>query len=124
MLKSAPDDFTDNVMQAVAKTSDSKSRVADFSFITYSAIILISVGASLGGIYYVNPGFFQEMFVFLSGFPLQIYQSFSTVFDGSLLWGPGFKINSIVLGVILIMAGLLAFDSFLGKRKKTMNLFV
>lgn len=124
LLKYAPDDFTDNVMMAVSKSSQSENSISDFSIMTYALLILASVGLSAGAIYIFTPSFFKKVTHFFGELIRQIYFSFSNVFDGPVKWSLGIELNSMIIGVVFIMAMLLVADSFLGKRRKHMNLFV
>jgi hypothetical protein len=123
-LKSAPDDFTENVMQAVAKTNESKSVVRDFPNMVYVLVIIISMITTVGIIAYYKPSFFQKTLSFFGNFKIEVFSSFSGLYSDSLNWGSGFQLNSMILGVILIMAALLAFDKLLGRKRKVMNVFV
>jgi hypothetical protein len=123
-LKSAPDDFTENVMQAVAKTNESKSVVRDFPNMVYALVIIISMITTVGIIAYYKPSFFQKTLSFFGNFKIEVFSSFSGLYSDSLNWGSGFQLNSMILGVILIMAALLAFDKLLGRKRKVMNVFV
>jgi hypothetical protein len=123
-LKSAPDDFTENVMQAVAKTNESKSVVRDFPNMVYALVIIISMITTVGIIAYYKPSFFQKTLSFFGNFNIEVFSSFSGLYSDSLNWGSGFQLNSMILGVILIMAALLAFDKLLGRKRKVMNVFV
>lgn len=123
LLKPAPDDFTDNVMLAVSKTSQTEKSISDFSVIIYALVIAASIGLSVGVIYIFKPSFFQNVFAFFGSFIQHIYYSFSSIFDGPIKYGSGIELNNMVVGVAFIIATLLIFDSFLGKRRSYMNLF-
>lgn len=122
-LKSAPDDFTENVMQAVVKTNESKKAINDFPVLVYALVIIIPILTLPGIIAFYKPSFFQNTFAFFGNFIMQVYYSFSGIFSGSL-WGSGLQLNSMVLGVVLIMAALLVFDNLLNRKRKVMNVFV
>jgi len=123
-LKSAPEDFTENVMMAVAKTEENKKSVFDLSGLTFSVLVFAAIGLSAGVIYYFNPAFIWGTFGFFIDFFKQVYFSFTKLFDGQISWGFGFELNGMILGVILIMAALLVFDNFLSRRKRYFNVFV
>ena len=120
-LKSAPDDFTDNIMQAVVKTTETKK---DSSIIIYVLVMVGSIFASAGIMAYYKPSIFQNTLAFFGNFLSQVYLSFSGLFSGSFNWGSGIEINSLILGTILIMAVLLVFDNLLSRKRKVMNVFV
>lgn len=124
LLKSAPDDFTDNVMMAVSKSSQSEKSISDFSIMTYALLILGSISLSAGAIYFFTPSFFKKITNFFGELTRQIFFSFSNVFNGTVKWNLGIELNSMIIGVVFIMVMLLVADSFLGKRRKHMNLFV
>lgn len=124
LLKSAPDDFTDNVMMAVSKSSQSEKSISDFSIMTYALLILGSISLSAGAIYFFTPSFLKKITNFFGELTRQIFFSFSNVFNGTVKWNLGIELNSMIIGVVFIMVMLLVADSFLGKRRKHMNLFV
>ena len=123
-LKKAPEDFTENVMMVVAKTEENKKQAFDPSILSYISIVGATIGLSAGVIYYINPTFIRETFGFFIDFLKQVYFSFTNLFDGQINWSVGFELNTIVVGVILIMAALIAFDSFLVRSSKYFNVFV
>jgi len=123
-LKSAPEDFTKNVMIAVAKTEENKKSVFDLSGLTFSVLVFAAIGLSAGVIYYFNPAFIRSTFGFFIDFFKQVYFSFTRLFDGQISWGVSFELNGMILGVILIMAALLVFDNFISRRKRYFNVFV
>jgi len=123
-LKSVPEDFTKNVMMAVAKTEENKKSVFDLSGLTFSVLVFAAIGLSAGVIYYFNPAFIRSTFGFFIDFFKQVYFSFTRLFDGQISWGVSFELNGMILGVILIMAALLVFDNFISRRKRYFNVFV
>ena len=64
-LKSAPDDFTDNIMQAVANTAEAKK---DSSIIIYVLVMVGSILASAGIMAYYKPSIFQNTLAFFGSF--------------------------------------------------------
>lgn len=122
-LKSAPDDFTENVMRAVIKTKEPKP-VDDFPNVVYAIVIFISIFTAIGIITYYKPSFFKNILAYFWRFVMEVTSSFSGLFSESLNWGSGFQLNNMILEVILIMAALLAFDKLLGRKRKILNVFV
>lgn len=123
-LKSAPEDFTENVMMAVAKTEEDKNSVFDLSGLTFSVLIFAAVGFSASVIYYFNPSFIHGILGFFIDSLKQVYFSFTNLFGSQLRWDFGFELNGMIVGVILTIAALLVFDNFLGRRKRYFNVFV
>ena len=123
-LKSAPDDFTENVMHAVAEVVESKKSTNDLTNMAYILVIVGSFLAFAGIMAYYKPSIFQNTLAFIGNFLSQVYLSFSGLFSGSFNWGSGIEINSLILGTILIMAALLVFDNLLSRKRKVMNVFV
>lgn len=124
ILKSAPDDFTENVMQAVAKTNEAKKPAFDFSYLSSIIVLLFAVGIAIGTVYFFKPSFLQNIFAFFGSLLSHIYSSIASIFNSSIKLNLDIEMNSMIIGVIFIMAALLLFDRFLGRSKRHLNLFV
>ncbi len=78
-FKSAPDDFTENVMLAVSKNSETQKSISDSSVLTYALVIIASIGLSAGTIYFVKPTFLKNVFSFFGSLIKQIVYSFTNI---------------------------------------------
>lgn len=116
-LTSAPDDFTEKVMMAVANTQEVKKPLFDFSVLSYTSVIIATITLSLGIVYYISPSFIASTFGFIPGFFNKLYFTFIQLFKGSVHLNTGFEINGVIVGVVLIIITLLTFDGLLGRRK-------
>ena len=82
-LKSAPDDFTENVMHAVAEVVEPKKSTNDLTNMAYILVIVGSFLAFAGIMAYYKPSIFQNTLAFIGNFLSQVYLSFSGLFSGS-----------------------------------------
>jgi hypothetical protein len=123
-LKSAPDDFTDNVMNAVAKTEIREKSVYSDSTFLYVAIATFALILAGCIIFFTDFSFYSTSFAFFRNLLSQLLLSFSGVFSGSV------KLNAypdspfLVGGIIAIIVMLLLFDMLLNKHRKVIGLFV
>jgi hypothetical protein len=123
-LTKAPDNFTDRVMLAVAETESQQETTSRYSALVYSAIIIGSILAIFGILFYTNKSIFEKYQNYFYDFIVAVISPFSGVLNKFANLNFQFPYNSLLMGVGLIIIGLLAFDRFVLNRKSYLNLFV
>jgi hypothetical protein len=123
-LKSAPDDFTENVMKSVAGTETQKESVFGDNAFSYGAIVFAAMALAGGIIYFVDPSFYSTNFGVFNDFLKQVLLSFSGIFKASTVLNIDSNSTLLILGVIVIMAMLLLFERLLNRNRRLTNLFV
>jgi VIT1/CCC1 family predicted Fe2+/Mn2+ transporter len=120
LLKTAPDGFTDSVMDKVSAVEQPK----EMPLYVYLSMIFGAVAIGLGIIYFTSPGFlgwYASYFVdFMSGLLLPFKGLFSEV---SI---PDYNLrgSSTFFGILVVIALLLGFDALITRRWRVMNMFV
>jgi len=123
-LKSAPEDFTENVMNVVAKTKESKNSIFGESVFTYAAIVLLAIASAGIIIYFVDSSFYTINFGFFTEYLKQATQSFSGLFTGSNTVKIIPDTSFLIIGIIAIMVILLLFDKLLNHNRRLTSLTV
>jgi len=123
-LTKAPDNFTDRVMLAVAETETQQETTSRYSALVYAAIIMGSILAIFGILFYTNKSIFEKYQNYFHDFIVAIISPFSGVLDKFANLNFQFPYNGLLMGVGLIIIGLLAFDRFVIGGKRYLNLFV
>lgn len=123
-LKSAPDNFTENVMNAVAKTEIREKSIFGDNGFSYAAITVMAISLAGSIIYFVDPSFYSFSLATFTGFLKQIIISFTSTFSGYLKLNIVSDSSFLVGGIIAIILLLLLFDRLLSKNRKVIGLFV
>lgn len=124
LLTKAPDQFTDNVMMAVAKAELDKKQVVDYSYLAYPSSILGAFAVSIGILYFTDKQLLIDYYNYFLGFvsgTLSFIAGVFTNFNDAFSALPG---SGLIAGIGLIMLALLAFDRFLFKGRGYVNIFV
>ena len=123
-LTKAPENFTDRVMMAVAKTETEHETITKYSPLVYTAIIMGSILAMFGILFYTNKSIFEKYQNYFLDFIVATISPFSGVFDKFANFNFQLPYNGLLMGVTIIIIALLAFDRFVLNRKQYLNLFV
>jgi len=122
---SAPDGFTDKVMDALEATELQKQKQsvpADWPY------LLVVAGAALvatGIISVIDssfiPNYYRLFFGYISGF----FHQLTSIFSVTQLENTAISANGqLVIGTLFIMLALLLFDSIMWRKKRSLNLFL
>ena len=123
-LTNVPENFTDRVMMAVAETETEHETITKYSPLVYTAIILGSILAMFGILFYTNNSIFEKYQNYFLDFIVATISPFSGVFDKFSNFNFQLPYNGLLMGVTIIIIALLAFDRFVLGRKRYLNLFV
>ena len=123
-LKKAPDNFTDNVMHAVAKESSPVSTGNEYPFSTYFMIIAGTVAAGVGILYFTNKAFLLKYLTYFNGFIGDLLPSFNELGKGFTSLNFQMPANGLVLGVGAIVLLLLVFDKLVLSKNRYFGIFV
>ena len=122
-LSKAPDNFTDRVMMNVAETEIEESS-SKYLPMVYASIILGSVFAFLGILFYTNSGIVERYQNYFLEFLSAMLSPFSGVLEKFTNLNFQLPFNGMLMGVAVIVIALLAFDRYVLGRKRYLNLFV
>jgi hypothetical protein len=117
-LKTAPEGFTDSVMQRVTVAEQPK----DLPFYAYLGIIFGATGIGLGLIYFTSPEFFEQYTAYFMDFLYRLALPFKGLFSGVSV--PDLGVNSTFLGILGAIALLLGFDALISKKFRVTNIFL
>jgi hypothetical protein len=118
----APDNFTANVMEALA--DEEKSNIKEFSPYIYGLIFLVVFAVLSGVLYYTNNSIFVNYGNYFLELTSGILSPFVAIFTGfrNMDFFPAY--NGLFFGVTAIIIVLLGIDYFLKSRRKSVGLFI
>ena len=123
-LTKAPNDFTDRVMNAVAETESEDKPATEYPAAIYYAIIIGSIAAIVGTLYFTNKAFLAEYFTSFTGIFSDLVPSFSLMGDQFSSLNFNLPYSGLIVGIVSIMVALLVFDKFVIGRSRYLNIFV
>jgi len=124
LLKSAPEDFTEKVMHAVATTEIRKKSIFGDNVFSYAAITLTAIVLAGSIIYFVDPAFYSSGTGSFMNLLKQVTFSFSYLLSGSIKLNVFTGSSILIEGIIAIIVVLLIFDRLLGRYRRVTGLFV
>ena len=124
LLKKAPDNFTDKVMMAVARTEVERKPLIDLTAISYLFIVLGAFIVSTGVLYFTNKELLVKYYSYLISSLGGIFAFFGGLFTNFNLSFSSIPGSGLIAGITLIMIALLAFDKYVFAGRKYANMFV
>lgn len=118
----APDNFTDNVMKAVA--DEEKSAIKDISPIVYAGIFLGAFSILLGILYVSNNLIFVKYSNYFLDLLMALSVPFSGIFNGFKSMDFSMSFNGMFFGILTIVILLLGIDRFFKTKRKSVSLFI
>ena len=122
MLKSAPNGFTDKVMDSIA--AEEIADIRETSPLVYAGIFAGAIGILVTVLYFVSPTIFERYSSYFKGIMLSAIAPFSNIFDGFTSMQFGMSVNNMLFGSLLVVGLLLIVDQIVSKGRKYTGIFV
>ena len=118
----APDNFTENVMMAIAR--EESSDIKETSPYIYGFILLMAFGVLSGILYVTNNSIFVKYSTYFVDLISGILAPFAGIFTGFRNMDFSLPYNGLFFGVFAIILVLLGIDYFLRGKRKSVGLFI
>ncbi len=115
----APDNFTENVMMAVAE--EEQSAIKDISPIAYAGIFLGAFAILSGTLYVTNNSIFIKYTNYFVDLLLAMLSPFAGIFNGFKSMEFSLPYNGLLLGILMVIIVLLGIDRFFKTREKSVG---
>ena len=118
----APDNFTENVMIAVAE--EEQSAIKDISPLAYATIFLGAFSILSGILYVSNNLIFTKYSNYFLDLLLAMSSPFNGLFNGFKNMDFSLPFNGLFFGILTVIVLLLGIDRFFKTKRKSVSLFI